>query len=303
MSDKKIFLTGGSGFLGWNICHHFINNNIPLYALKHSTPLLNHDLIREVRADLLEQDSIESLIQNLQPDVIVHCAALSGTGQCENNPQLAEKLNVDVTGNLLKAANPDHCRFIYISTDLVFDGSKGWYKESDETNPGMVYARTKVKSENIVRSMSPNYVIARMALMYGLPSPSYSSFLEWMKDGFKEGSLNLFRDEYRTPLYVKDAAKGLYDLCFSDYTGLLHLGGPERCSRYDFGLLFARIAGMPEDAIHGEYLADANTEVYRPPDVSLDSSLATDLIDFIPCGIEEGIADYIKYENATTRER
>jgi dTDP-4-dehydrorhamnose reductase len=289
---KRIFLTGGSGFLGWHVLQR-LAGKYDLWCASHASPLPDMREIKAVPVDFENPASLKGMIMPIAPDVVIHLAALSKTGVCEENPDLARRINTDVTGEILGEIDPFKTRMIHISTDLVFDGSKGFYKESDKPNPMMVYAKTKLEAEKLVQSRGGNYAILRLALMYGSGSPGHDSFLSWLEKGIALGSVVLFTDEYRTPLYARDAGSAIASLIESDFTGIMHLGGSQRCSRQEFGVEFARQKGYPVDVIIGKKLKDAPMKMYRPPDVSLDSSLAKNVLDIDPCSIREGISHYL----------
>jgi len=291
-NKKRIFVTGGSGFLGWNLIH-FLAEKYDLWCIRNTSPLPNDVRLNTVPLDLKKTDSIYKALSDVHPDVVVHLAAVSRTDTCRKNPELAEQINIRATKEILKSLLPKQTRFIYISTDLVFNGIKGNYKEDVEPNPKMVYGETKLHAESLVRSWGENHVILRLALMYGKGSPSHKSFINWMEKGLSEGRVHLFSDEFRTPLYVNDAVVGIFRLLETDFCGTMHLGGSQRCSRYDFGLEFCRQTGMDKNAIIKISQKEAGSDMYRPPDVSLDSSLAKKILKLRTKNIREGIRDYL----------
>ncbi|MBN1903404.1 SDR family oxidoreductase, partial [Candidatus Sumerlaeota bacterium] len=292
MTMKKIFLTGGSGFLGWHVIRA-LAGRYELCCASHASPLPDMMNIRAMPVDFLTPCSLKNIIEPIEPDIVIHMAALSKTGFCEENPEIAHRINVEATREILEGTNPVLTRVIYISTDLVFDGSKGFYRESDIPNPTMVYSQTKLEAENLVQSRGGNYAILRLALMYGKGSPGHDSFLSWLEKDIAHGSVILFTDEYRTPLYVRDAASAIDRLVESDFTGIMHLGGGRRCSRYEFGIEFTKQKGYPVGVIVGKKLMDTPINMVRPPDVSLDSTLAKSVLGIHPRSFEKGIADYL----------
>ena len=289
----RILVTGGSGFLGWNLLGK-CTDLFEIYALRHSSPLPEHLPIHILDADMYRPDILADMIRKTPADVIIHAAALSRTSACESNPGIAHQLNVEATRAILEATDPAKTRFLYISTDLVFDGCKGFYNEQDEPKPVMVYGKTKWEAEKLVRSWGENHVILRLALMYGPPSQAYASFLGWLEKSLKKGQVNLFKDEWRTPLYVGDAACALIKLIKVEYSGILHLGGAKRCSRYEFGIEFARQADYEIKAIRGMRQEEAHLDSSRPSDVSLDSSLARDILEWSPRDFRVGIREYLR---------
>jgi len=291
---RCILLTGASGFLGWNyLAARKIKGEIR--ALRHSSPLPDDPLIQPVDIDLSVPGSIKSAIRRIKPDIVIHTAAISKTGDCERNRELTRRINVEATREILESTDPEETRIIFTSTDLVFDGLKGSpYREQNATHPRMIYGETKREAEKLILARGGRFAILRLALMYGKGSPAYESFLGWLERGLQKGKVTLFTDEYRTPLYVQDAVRGLDRLADSDFSGILHLGGATRCSRYEFGLEFARRAGYSMDSIVPAIQDEVESGSPRPRDVSLDSSLAKKVLQFSPMTMQEGIQNYLE---------
>ncbi len=270
---KKILVTGGSGFLGWLI----------VKSLSHTcdvgfTYARNHVDIPNAQAfqvDFTDTDSIETCLRHFQPDAVVHAAAMTGTGECESNRERTLAVNVMATERLLEALPDQNARVIYISTDLVFDGETPPYTEDSELNPVNHYGRSKLMAERAVQRLCDNHIILRVALMFGPTNPAgRGGFLKWMDDTMRQGQeIQLFEDEYRTPLFVEDAVEAVRRLL--DDPGLYrlyHLGGPERISRLDFGLRFAAIRGYDTGLIRAIKQSAGNAGSRRAEDVSLDST-------------------------------
>jgi dTDP-4-dehydrorhamnose reductase len=177
---------------------------------------------------------------------------------------------------------------VFISTDLVFDGHHPPYREENPVSPVSIYGEQKVKAEEGILRRYPNAVVCRTALMFGDGGPHASSFLGPMIQSMQRGEpLRLFTDEVRTPLSGHDAAKGIA-LALEKASGLLHLGGRDRISRYDFGTLASKVFDLPNVVIRRSLQREVPTPAPRSVDVSLDSSRAWRL-GFRPAPIEEGL--------------
>lgn len=305
---KRILITGGTGFLGWNLARGLREEHQCVVTVYQSPIGLNdrgtngQPQERTVTCDIKSKDTLVSLCRSLSPDVVIHTAALTSTDLCEREKDLAYQTNVTGTQNLVEAVTSLRgTRFIFISTDLVFDGKKGLYTEDDAPNPLNYYAQTKWEAEQLVQALGDRALIIRAALMYGNPSPAHSSFLGWLEEGLRTGEIRLFTDEYRTPILVDDIVEALKRLLepkdrsatLNDYSGILHLGGGSRLSRYDFGRIYARIFGYSQEAIQSVSHAEVPSLAYRPPDVSLNSSRAQQLLDMHFRTPEQGLA-YLK---------
>ncbi|MEW5804779.1 MAG: SDR family oxidoreductase, partial [bacterium] len=291
-SVTRVLITGIGGFLGWNMAtslkghfdeHFQLWGNFCHHALAlegcHVFPL-----------DLTDGPAVKKILDNLKPAVVFHTAAMSQPDRCEREPEQAFRVNVEGTENLLSCLDPG-VRFLFLSTDLVFDGKKGWYQETDQTNPLNTYANTKLEAEKRVQAWNGNYAIVRVSLMYGYGNSAVSSsFLDWLSRNLKGNQpVSLFTDQYRTCLLVQDAAEALFRLSRLSCTGIFHLGGAERINRYEFGKKFAGLYGYPLDLIRPVLMQDVASQALRAADCSLRSEKMIQTTGFQPCDVESGL--------------
>lgn len=219
----------------------------PLAWVTGAGGLIGHELILAANAvrgagwrvlGLSRQDvnlddpaAVAQLLSDQAPHLIIHCAALSRTGACEANPTLAHRLNVEASVRLMEAA-PD-ARFVFLSSDLVFDGRKGNYFETDIPNPVNVYGRTKLAVEAQLNH-HPDALVIRTSLNYGHSLTGDRSFNEEMVRAWKQGRpVKAFTDEFRCPIPVSITAKVIWNLATAPFTGIVHLAGTERISRWE----------------------------------------------------------------------
>jgi dTDP-4-dehydrorhamnose reductase len=182
-------------------------------------------------------------------------------------------VNVEGTAALAEEAEKAGARFVLVSTDLVFDGSKGSYRESDPVAPLSVYGGTKAEAEAEAAACG-RHVIARASLLYGPSIVGRPSFFDEQVAALRTNRpLNLFEDEWRTPLSLAAAARALLAIAHSDFRGMIHLGGPERLSRLEMGMLLANHLGTGRQAIVRATREGASSPEPRPRDTSLDSAL------------------------------
>ena len=286
---KKILLTGVSGFLGWNLFRELSRDFLILGTYLHHHPPLPKGKIAPL--DIKNPSAVEALIREFTPEVIVHTAALTSPAFCQENPAAARETNLDGTAHLARAAALIEARFIYISTDRIFNGKQGNYSETDRPDPLGVYGKTKLQGEKAVRSILSNYLIIRLPLMYGPPSPFHGSFIQWMLDSWRERKpLRLFTDQLRTPLYVGDARKAFQLLlAHPALRGTYHLGGGERINRAGFGYRMAKIFNLDPAVIVPTRMADIPHLPPTPPDVSLNSEKIFRAITCRARDIQEGL--------------
>ncbi len=249
-----------------------------VYATCRSNPV-DLSSVQSILLRLEDKDSIPKVIQQIRPDVVIHCAAWSDLDRCEQDRKHAFQINAEGTAVLAKVCAGSNIRLIFTSSDMVFDGKKGNYTESDPPQPINVYGETKLLAEEQIQSVCSNYVIVRVALVYGKPVIRGNSFSEKIVNQFREGkSVPLFTDQFRTPVWVRTLADALLELASHDYAGMLHIGGSEKVDRYTFGLVLAEIGQYPSELCRPVSMFDLPTVAPRPQDTSFKISLAKKML-------------------------
>jgi dTDP-4-dehydrorhamnose reductase len=223
--------------------------------------------------DLTDRARVTRELTGVTPDVIIHAAAISTADSVRRDPERARLVNVEGTQHLVEwvAHNPGS-RLVYTSTDLVFDGSRAWSTEETAANPVVEYGRTKLAAEAAVLSL-PRGLVARLSLLYGFGSPRRPGFWDKSIETLRRGeSCAFFSDEFRTPLDYHSAAEILVQLAESSATGLVHVAGAERMSRYELMTRSAVALGIDPDLVTSNPRANAMLTEPRPADVSLSSA-------------------------------
>lgn len=291
----RLLITGGSGLLGSNLAFLAAREGIETYAAYCSHPVKIAGATIFL-LDITQRSDVLSKIEEIQPDIIIHTAAVTKPDVCEEDRDMAYRVNVTGTESLIQAAKATRAKFIYLSTDLVFDGRSGLYREDDPPNPLSCYAWTKLEGEKIVAANSVNYCIVRTAVIYG-PSIQGGSFSEWIIRGLKEGKqVPLFVDQFRSPILVTNLAQALLEICHRDVTGLYHLGGAERINRLDFGRILALEYGFSESNLSSVSMNDFGFKAPRPKDCSFDLSRAKKTFKIKFLGVKEGIKQLRKLD-------
>ena len=269
----KLLITGASGFLGWNLSQ-IAPREWEVYGTYHTHPLEIPN-VTLIKIDLTDFQSVSKLFSKIKPAAVIHTAASSSPNFCQTNPETSALINIEATLHLARLCAEANVDFVFTSTDLVFDGSNSPYKETDPVSPLSYYGEQKARAEREILALHPGSTICRMPLMFGTAPPTASSFIQPFIQTLKQGQeLSLFIDEFRTPISGETAAKGLLLALKVPVTGLLHLGGKERISRYEFGCLMAEILELPGDKITSCSQADVPMAAPRAADVSLASSKA-----------------------------
>ncbi len=291
----KRLITGASGFLGWRLCEWFAGRKgVELLAgrRRQDAPPQTQPL----PLDLEAPDSVRRRVADARPDVVVHCAAWSQVGDCERDPDRAQRVNVDGTRAIAQAldsirtSSGSQPHLIYISTDMVFDGRQGGYREDDAPHPLMVYGRTKWEGEQATLAYGGPATVLRMTLCYGPPAPTYGSFVQWLDQGLRsDAGVGLFTNEIRNAVYVDDVCMAIEAMIEKRAEGIYHIGGPENLSRAEFGHVYARIFGLDPGRIREITYGDVNLSVPRPADATLNIDKARRDLGFNPRGAEDAL--------------
>jgi len=269
---KTLLVTGASGVLGWNVCAT-AREWWRTVGIAHRHPI---DLpgVSRLTCDLTHPGELRRLFEGVAPEAVVHCAAVASPDLCEAQPDESRRINVDVTADIADLCVRAGIPCAFVSTDLVFDGTRPPYREGDPVSPISVYGGQKAAAERAVRERHPGAVICRLPPIFGDPGPASVSFIHpWIAALRGGGELRLFVDEFRTPVGARTAATGLL-MALGVGNGILHLGGRERISRYDLGILLAGVLGADAGLVTPGRRRDRTGGAPRPPDVSLDSSRA-----------------------------
>jgi dTDP-4-dehydrorhamnose reductase len=233
--------------------------------------LTRHDL------DLTDAGAVVALFQEERPTVVIHCAAMSRTTACQQQPQWARRVNVEATSLLARLC--EGVPFLFFSTDLVFDGRKGLYTEADAPCPISVYGETKTEAERLVLQ-NPRHLVIRTSLTAGRSPTGDRSVDEELCRAWREGrTVRLFTDEYRCPMAVEAKARAAWELVSGKATGLFHVAGADRLSRWEIGQIVAGHHGDLNPKLEPSSIRDSAAGP-RPADTSLDCTKARGRLSF-----------------------
>jgi dTDP-4-dehydrorhamnose reductase len=285
----KLLITGARGFLGRSVLAELALANGPWQPIglgrsvsqPNSIPNFIPNLIsNSIQCDLTDRAATIACLDSLAPAAILHLAAEANPARCEADPAASAIANVTATATIAQYCADRDLPLVFTSTDLVFSGPldprRPAYREPNPIGPLNAYARQKAEAEAEVLTRCPRAIVARMPVMFGLGA---RNFMATLVEGLQMGrSVSLFADEYRTPVSGAAAARGLIQSIGwardDRHRGLLHLGGPDRLSRYEFGLLLAEVLGYDPSLLRPCNQADIPGLGPRPQDVALDSGLA-----------------------------
>ena len=237
--------------------------------------------------DLLDFHAVRREFLADRPDLVVHCAAMSRNPDCDANPALARRVNVEATQVLADLCTD--ARLVFFSTDLVFDGSKGNYQETDAINPISVYGESKAEAEPSVRR-HPQHLIIRTSLNGGRSLTGNRSFNEQFRQAWTVGrEVTLYADEFRSPIDAGVTARAVWELALAYAPGTYHVAGSERLSRFEIGEIVAARWPDLKPKLRAGSLRN-HTGSPRPPDTSLNCAKAQRLLSFPLPGLREWLA-------------
>lgn len=271
-AKPRLLITGASGFLGWNLVHA-ARTEWAVYGA-YFRNRLQMPQIDTALLDLTDFSELRRAIDFVRPQAVIHTAAISDANFVQQNGQEAHRLNVTATLNLAGLCGDREIPFVFTSTDLVFDGEHAPYVEADPVQPVNLYGEQKAIAEEEVQEVYGQAVICRLPLLYGRSGTPHQSFLTWMVQEMRAGrELRLFSDEIRTPASATTVAKGLL-LALEQPGEVLHLGGRDAVSRYEFGLALQKTLGLSRALLTPVSQNDVPMAAPRPRDVSLNSAKA-----------------------------
>ncbi|NIA31263.1 MAG: sugar nucleotide-binding protein, partial [Actinobacteria bacterium] len=275
---KKLFITGFGGFVAGSVIAQ-AKENWDIHTVDRIDIPENRDAVSYYRLDLMDSENLAQLFEEVNPDAVIHTAALADIDFCQNNREQAEAINVGVTRKIAELCAGNGAKLVFCSTDTVFDGEKGFYTEEDKPHPINFYAETKVRAEKIVNALE-NSVVARLSLVMGLPVMGKgNSFLARTIEKLSAGeSVKFPQNEIRTPVDVITLGRALPELAGNDFSGTVHLAGNDRLTRYDMARQIAERLGYSPDLIVATNSNAMPGRAPRPNDASLNNSKAKEIL-------------------------
>ena len=286
----KLLITGFNGFVAGSVIAH-AKGKWEIHGIGRSENPVNEPGIFYHNLDLLDEQKLTALFNNVRPDAVIHTAAMANIDSCQKNQEQAEKVNVGVTLRIARLCKELGAKLVFCSTDTVFDGIKGDYTETDEPHAVNYYAETKIKGEQIVLSASPGNVVARLALVMGLPVIGQgNSFLAEMIGKLSKGVQIPFpENEIRTPVDVITLGSALVELAGNRFGGIIHLSGSTKINRYRMALEIATSLGYPADRILSVNSNAMPDRAPRANDASMDNALAKKILKTPMRTLAEGL--------------
>ena len=280
MIALKLLVTGAGGLLGSAVAKIASERHSVFSGFRRRVPKFGEP----VAIDLLNLDRIQRVVRTLKPDAILHAAALTDVDRCEAEKRVATRVNYEATKVISAAAARAGAYFLYMSTDAVFDGERGMYRETDRPNPINHYGLTKLMGEEAVRAAGVKSCIARSSVIYGSrPAALKDNFAIWLIEKLTAGHpVNIVTDQFVSPSLNSNVAEMVLELTERSLTGTYHASGASRVSRYDFAGALAATFRLDASLIRAVRMKDMKWTAPRPRDSSLDVSKATRTLKHVP---------------------
>jgi len=290
----NLLVTGANGFLGQHLTNYLSVRQYTISATSRGARRVPSNIqLTYQSTELTDGIAVKNLVEQTQPKVIVHTAAISKPDECENNKHNCLQHNVEATRHLLrafKAAQTPQSLFIYISTDFIF-GENGPHSEDDKQGPLNFYGESKLLAEELVINSGVPYTIVRPVFIYGnVWDGLRPSFLHWVKNSLSQNkTIKVVSDQQRTPTYVYDICAGIDAVIKQHKTGIYHLAGKDVLSPFDMAVTTARVLGLDEGHIENVTSDTFPEPVKRAKRSGLKIDKAVNELGYAPVSFEEGV--------------
>jgi dTDP-4-dehydrorhamnose reductase len=294
----KVLITGANGLLGQHLVKLLLEKNYQVFATGKGAARFSISQDQQqyqqhsyYEMDITDAQSVARVFAITQPEVVVHAAAMTQVDDCELNPGQCERTNVQGTAHVLTEAEIYSRHFIYISTDFVFDGEKGNYSEDDDLKPVSYYGFTKMQAEALVQTGDMPWSIVRTCLVYGnVLQGTRSNIISWVRDSLQQGKrIRVVSDQYRTPTYVEDLAKGISLIIDRKAEGIFHISGKDLLTPYDMAVKTAELLQLDQSLIEKVDASSFTQPGKRPPRTGFNIEKARRELGYEPLSFNKGL--------------
>ncbi len=290
----KVLITGANGLLGQHLVKLLLARGHRVIATGKGASRLafeENEGYRYYSIDITEDFDLHDLTLSETPEMIIHCAAMTQVDECEQNKDACFAVNVFGTSNAMTCAIQYRSHFIYVSTDFVFDGEKGNYREEDELHAVNWYGHTKITAESMVSECEIPWAIVRTCLVYGNAiSGTRSNIINWVKEKLeKKERIKVVSDQVRTPTYVEDLAMGIVLILEKKARGIFHISGKEVLAPYEMAIKTAAFFGLDASLIEKVDAGSFSQPAMRPLNTGFIIDKARRELGYEPRHFDEGL--------------
>ncbi len=285
---KRILIIGSNGMLGQRLVEYMSqssNNELLCTSFEDESYVSN---VEYRKLDITQKNNVREIILNFFPDFIVNTAAFTNVDKSETEKETAWKINVNGVENISLYSWTVDAHLIHFSTDYIFDGKNGPYTENDKPNPIGYYGRTKLASENSIKTSGTRFTVIRTNILYGPAKYGRPDFVRWAVDSLRDGkTIKIVTDQIGNPTYVDDLVAAISAIVEFKKKGIYNIGGPEFLSRFDFTQRIATFFNLDKNLIKPILTKELNQPAPRPLKSGLITLKAETELDFRPTGIEK----------------
>ena len=292
MSTKRVLVVGSNGLLGQRMAEFLIRGSAHKVTVSSIEPKPVRPLnsAAYIQLDITSKIDVKRIVHAAEPDVIVNCAAMTNVDSCENERELAWKLNVEGVEHLIEASRKTNSTIYHVSTDYVFDGKAGPYDEQARPEPLSYYGKTKLASENALHISGLDYFIARTMVLYGTGIAVKPNFALWLIQNLEQKlPVKVVDDQFGNPTLVDDLAQGILSAIELERLGTYHLAGRDVVSRYEFAVRLARVFDFDPGLIVPIKTSQLHQPAPRPMKSGLVTLKAEVELGYRPSTVEQGL--------------
>jgi len=289
---KKVLITGSNGLLGQTMVKIFRNDyfviGCDLTGSSFNTKFPENEYLQ---LDLTQREKVQKNLSEIMPDIIINTAAFTDVDKSEEKRDLCWTTNVRTVEILVESVSDFSPVFVQISTDYVFDGKSGSYRETSKTNPVSYYGQTKLAAEKIVRSSNLEYIIARTMVLYGNGEKVRNNFVTWVIQQLKDGNkIKVVNDQRGNPTLVDDLSEAIKKLIEKEEYGTFHVSGRDVCSRYEFAQKIIEVFDLDRKLMEEVEGSQFKQAAPRPVNSSFILDKLCNTLDWLPGGLEESLS-------------
>ena len=289
MVKLKVLVTGSAGLVGRQVVKDLSNSHQVFSCYNESKPEYGDS----VKMDLKNHEMISSVLTEKKPEIVIHLGAMTGVDLCEKERTSASEINTKATEIIAKECSKLNSFLVYVSTDYVFDGNLGMYKEDDVTNPLGFYGKSKLEGEKAVQNFSTNWCIARTSTPFGL-HPTKKSFPMWVIENLqKQKQIDVLIDQFTSPTYIPNLSRMLIEISERRITGIIHTAGASKISRYQMASMVSDKLNLDGTLLKQISMNKMKWVAQRPKDSSLDVSRASSILNEKPQKIDQSLNLFI----------
>lgn len=290
---KKIVITGSNGLLGQTLINLLMKDldSYTVYGLSRGENRSGRDDFSYHSLDITNYNQLKDCLYAIEPDFIVNTAAMTNVDLCEEQKEACHQINIEAVDNLSKICLKIHSHLIHISTDFIFDGVKGHYKESDMPNPLSIYGKSKLKSEQILVNSSIQFTILRTILVYGkVNNLGRNNIVLWVQEMLeKKKEITMVNDQYRMPTYVEDLAMACKISIDKGINGIFNISSNQLLSVFQIAQQVAEVFQLNKELIKPISTLALNQKAPRPSKTGFDLTKTNRELSFFPKSFKQDL--------------